>query len=227
MLGYLELGRAVVAQASADFLEKLEDKTQDRDALGSQYRIFLSGRLCTLLDLSERENKRKGSRWGGEAVKPYQKPNTLPAMPEVISFDSMVNDAEGITVGDTIPDQGKPVDDSVIDSVYMQQVSDCLREAMTCLTDKQAQVIHMIFFEDMTGKEVAAITGMTATRIAGLKRDALAKLRTGRHSKQIREYYDMIYTEALHGGGVSAFKRTNTSSTERVALQLLEGLPTE
>ena len=73
----------------------------------------------------------------------------------------------------------------------------------------------------MIGREY----GTTSEAVRQIQAKALRELRKPGFRKRLAPFLpeaDRIYGAALTGGGVSRFNQTWTSSTERVALELLE-----
>lgn len=56
-------------------------------------------------------------------------------------------------------------------------VRELLRQAMTILSEQQRKLLELIFFEDKSQKEAAAVLGMTQQSAAVLKKRALSRLR--------------------------------------------------
>ena len=130
---------------------------------------------------------------------------------------------DNVTVGDTAADPGDPYSE-ILDSVTEQQLKEILWDIVEDLPGKEPAVIKMRYQENLTYKETAARTGITTEAARQWELKALREMRRPSRARQLRPFYDFeyIYDRALHGNGAAGFNRTWTSSTERVALDLIE-----
>ena len=140
------------------------------------------------------------------------------------SIDVPINGLENdnVTVGDTVADPGDPYSE-ILDSVTERQLKEILWDIVEDLPGKEPAVIKMRYQENLFYKEIAARTGITTEAARQWELKALRELRRPSRARQLRPFYDpsYIYSRALHGNGAAGFNRTWTSSTERVALDLL------
>lgn len=86
---------------------------------------------------------------------------------------------------------------------------------------QQPQVIRARYQERRTLADIAKEKGVTLDAIRQQERKGLSELRKPSRSNRLRPFLydeDRVYSRALHGNGATAFHRTWTSSTERVAL---------
>lgn len=130
---------------------------------------------------------------------------------------------DNVTVGDTAADPGDPYSE-ILDSITEKQLKEILWDIVEDLPGKEPAVIKMRYQENLTYKETAARTGITTEAARQWELKALREMRRPSRARQLRPFYDFeyIYDRALHGNGAEGFKRTWTSSTERVALDLIE-----
>lgn len=130
---------------------------------------------------------------------------------------------DNVTIGDTVADPGDPYSE-ILDSVTEKQLKEILWDIVEDLPGKEPAVIKMRYQENLTYKETAARTGITTEAARQWELKALREMRRPSRARQLRTFYDFeyIYDRALHGNGAEGFKRTWTSSTERVALDLIE-----
>lgn len=140
------------------------------------------------------------------------------------SIDTPITGLENdnVTVGDTVADPGDPYSE-ILDSVTEQQLKKILWDIVEYLPGKEPAVIKMRYKENLLYKEIVARTGITTEAARQWELKALREMRRPSRARQLRPFYDpsYIYGRALHGNGVAGFNRTWTSSTERVALDLL------
>ena len=129
---------------------------------------------------------------------------------------------DNVTIGDTVADPGDLYSE-ILDSVTERQLKEILWDIVEDLPGKEPAVIKMRYQENLTYKETAARTGITTEAARQWELKALREMRRPSRARQLRPFYDpsYIYSRALHGNGAAGFNRTWTSSTERVALDLL------
>ena len=86
-------------------------------------------------------------------------------------------------------------------------------------------MLRMRYQKNMTLGAIGQECNTTLDAVRQLHAKALRELRKPRFQKRLRPYLpetDRVYSAALVGSGISQFNQTWTSSTERVALDLLE-----
>ena len=128
-----------------------------------------------------------------------------------------------ITVGDSIADPANHYED-MLDDIENQKLKETLWGIVNDLPEQQADVIRVRYQENLTMKETAARTGTTIEVARKCERKALREMRKPSKANRLKVFYDSsyIYNRALYGNGTVEFNRTWTSSTERVALDLME-----
>lgn len=127
-------------------------------------------------------------------------------------------DAE-VTLGDVVADDHDQYDD-ILTISYNESLSRLLwHEVDTVLNDKEQAVIRRRFVDNMTMQECGSDMEMTAEGVRLHQASAMRKLR---RCKALELYRDDVLTRAYSGTGLTSFLITNTSSTEKVALQLYE-----
>lgn len=146
-------------------------------------------------------------------------------MASLRSLDAPVTGVDGTedtTVGDLVAAEGS-LEDCVVDQQDHEALRRILWSCVDGLPEIQASVIRNRYQKNLTLKECGAACGISieATRQQHMK--ALRELRSYGNSELLRPFLpesDRIYCGALIGNGVEQFRRTWTSSTERVALEL-------
>lgn len=143
------------------------------------------------------------------------------------SLDSPVAGLDGgedITVGDLVAAPGS-VEDDVLEERQREELKRELWDCVDSLPDRQGEVLRMRYQKDMSLSMIGREYGTTPEAVRQIHAKALRELRKPRNSKRLRPFLpgeDNIYSAALTGNGVSRFNQTWTSSTERVALELVE-----
>ena len=139
-------------------------------------------------------------------------------MRSVASLDKVqIEGEEDCTLNEVLPDDNDDLE-QVEESIYIKALKDTIWKAVDDLPDEQSAVIHERYEHD---KDLKEIDGMTWGRAAFLEQTALRFLRSGKTGRTLRPFYD-IYNGAVKGNGVGTFRRTSTSSTERIAIALAE-----
>ena len=146
-------------------------------------------------------------------------------MTNVGSLDAPITGADGSedsAVGDFVPAAGDLAGD-IADQMEHEELRRVLWDCVDSLPGIQADVIRNRYRERMTLKQCGVSCGVSATEARKQHGKALQKLRSYENSARLRPFlpeYDRIYSGALAGNGAEHFRRTWTSSTERVALGL-------
>ncbi|HBA49678.1 MAG TPA: hypothetical protein DCZ91_18160 [Lachnospiraceae bacterium] len=136
------------------------------------------------------------------------------------SLDSPISDEEGsATVGDMVPCDAD-IEASVLEEIGERQLSAALQEAVKALPETLAELIRMRYREGRTVRETGEALGMTVSRVRSMEFKALQELRWGNSMKAFLP--EELEAQAYRHNGVQEFNRTWESSTERVAMKLLE-----
>ena len=139
-------------------------------------------------------------------------------MRSVASLDKVrIEGEDECTLNEVLPDDNDCME-AVEDNIYRDALKKTIWKAVDELPDEQSRVIHERY---ELNKDLKEIAGMTWGRAAFLEQSALSALRSGKTGRTLRPFYD-IYKGALRGNGIGTFRRTNTSSTERIAIALAE-----
>ena len=170
-------------------------------------------------------NTREYCYYLGCSVKTLESLQRNDRLSRIGSIDAPITGCENdnVTVGDAVADPGDPCSE-ILDSITEQQLKEILWEIVEDLPGKEPAVIKMRYQENLLYKEIAARTGITTEAARQWELKALREMRRPSRARQLRPFYDpsYIYSRALHGNGAAGFNRTWTSSTERVALDLIE-----
>lgn len=140
------------------------------------------------------------------------------------SLDSPVKGMEeGVTACDGIA-SAEDMEGEVFNRIQEQQLKRALWGCVDALEPRQAEVMHWRYEDGMTLKEISQEYGTTPEAVRQIHNKALRELRKPRYSKQLRPFIpesEQIYSLGLIGNGAVQFNRTWTSSTERVALDMV------
>ena len=135
------------------------------------------------------------------------------------SLDAPLDEDGALTLCDLQMAPDDP-EGEVIDSVFRRQLSDTIWRQVDALPEVQAGVIHDRYQGGLTLEQVGDKNGYTRERARMIEAKAMRKLRERESLDQLRPFYRELYGDALRGG-LDSFISSWTSSTERVALRLL------
>lgn len=131
---------------------------------------------------------------------------------------------EDITLGDMVVSAGN-LEEDIVEEIHRAELKRELWDCVDSLEGQQPEVLRMRYQEDMSQSMIGQEYGITPEEVRKIHVKALRELRKPRYVKRLSPFlseFERIYSAALAGNGVAHFKRTWTSSTERVALKLLE-----
>lgn len=143
-------------------------------------------------------------------------------MGQIQSLDSFVlQEDDGITIADLVS-AADDVEETVIDRVQKEQLKEVLWEIVDDLGEDQASVIRARYQEKRTLKGIAEKKNCAIEWVRQIEKKAMKRLRIPSRVNKLKPFYDgVIFDQALKGNGVARFNTTWTSSTERVALEML------
>lgn len=136
------------------------------------------------------------------------------------SLDCPLSDEQGsVTVGDMVPCDAN-METSVLEEMGERQLSAALRKAVKSLPDALVQVIRLRYQKGRSVRETGKALGLTISRVRSMEFKALRELRRG---SSLQEFLlEELEAQAYRHSGIREFNRTWESSTERVAVKLLE-----
>lgn len=143
------------------------------------------------------------------------------------SLDSPVKglDAgEDTTVGDMVA-SAEDIEGDAVERMQREQLCAVLWECVDSLPGQQTEVIRKRYQDGMTLGAIGQEYGTTPEAVRQIHSKALRELRKSQYAKRLRPFLpdaDRIYNMALVGNGAESFNRTWTSSTERVALDVMD-----
>lgn len=138
---------------------------------------------------------------------------------KVRSLDVPISsDDDSFSLGDTIADDRDDIGD-VIQIEYNERLSLILWDEVNKLSPREGQVIIKRFKEEKTLEQIGSDMGITPEGVRCIQATAMRKLR---QSKIIKQYREDIISHAYIGTGLTSFRNTGTSSTEKTAILLYQ-----
>ena len=123
------------------------------------------------------------------------------------------------TLGDIVPDSNNQIDD-VIEVEYNEKLALALWDEVNAILSPQEESIIIKRFKDnMTLDQVGSEMGITKEGVRKHQAQAMRKLR---QSNIIRQYREDFISRAYIGTGLTSFRNTGTSATEKTALLMYE-----
>lgn len=143
-------------------------------------------------------------------------------MGQIQSLDSFVlQEDDGITIADLVS-AADDVEETVLDRIQKEELKEVLWEIVDDLGEDQADVIRARYQERRTLKGIAEKKNCAIEWVRQIEKKAMKRLRIPSRANKLKPFYDgVIFDQALKGNGVARFNTTWTSSTERVALEML------
>ena len=117
------------------------------------------------------------------------------------------------------------LEDDAVERIQAEQLREVLWDCVDSLPGEQPEVIRMRYQQESTLAEIGRHRGSTPEAVRQIHAKALRELRKPRYRKRLLPFMpeaEQIYSSALICNGVGNFNRTWTSSTERVALKMVE-----
>ena len=143
------------------------------------------------------------------------------------SLDSPVKGLDGgadTTVGDMVA-SAENMEADAVDRIQRAQLCAVLWACVDDLPGEQPAVIRQRYEGGMTLGAIGQKHGTTPEAVRQIHAKALRELRKPRYAKRLRPFVpddERIYSRGITGNGADRFNRTWTSSTERVALDVID-----
>lgn len=131
---------------------------------------------------------------------------------------SVLEDGDGPPLVEEIPDPATPYEEAD-ERIYIQELHAALEDALARLPARKADAIRKKYFEGLTLQEIAAEDGKAWQGVSQRIKDGLRDLRRSAHKTGLDVYARQNY---YTGAGLGSFRRTWTSSTERIAIKAAE-----
>ena len=147
--------------------------------------------------------------------------STLTLMKAVSMEQAVKGDTEGITLADVIPDSCDCYEE-VSDRIDREELAGVIWPMVDSLPARQALVIRQQYQVGLSVNEIGKRFGIPCKEVKADRQRALVALSHYRNKAKLKPYYDEFrYVRGLKGS-LQNWKRTRTSSTERVAIEILE-----
>ena len=143
------------------------------------------------------------------------------------SLDSPVKGIDGgedTTIGDMMA-SAEDMEGDALERIQQEQLKAELWDCVNSLPGQQPAVLKMRFQENMTLGAIGQEYETTPEAVRQTHNKALRELRKSKYAKRLRPFLpddERIYSMAITGNGMGKFNRTWTSSTERVALDVMD-----
>lgn len=138
----------------------------------------------------------------------------------VSSLDERISEDEDLILSDLVTN-GEDMAESFAEEEAEKECKEIIWAAVDSLEEMQAEVIKLRFKGNMTYQEAADNIGISMHEARKAQKNGLEKLRRNKRIRQQCSITDFIDTKAFKGG-LTAYKHTLTSSTERTAIELYE-----
>lgn len=144
-------------------------------------------------------------------------------MGKIGSLDVPVGEESDGTLYDLIP-SGMDDKEEVLNKVVNEELAEVLWGMVEELPGQQSEVLKMRFKDNMKLREIGAVYGFSIDWARQIENKGLRTLRNPKRSRILREFLhdSWIYSRGLSGNGVGAFNISWTSSTERIAMRMIE-----
>ena len=137
------------------------------------------------------------------------------------SLNRLVGEDDSMELGDNIPDPAAQYDlDCVEDNIMRVQLSQATEAALSCLDERQREVIHCRFHRNMTLTAIAEAMGVSRERVRQIETAALHRLRYPQSARLLKPFMDNINSWAYIGTGFNPWK--NHGSVQERIIEKLE-----
>ena len=161
--------------------------------------------------------------WITQSIQRYiQNCGKLSRVPGMCSLDKQIGEEEDMSMYDLIPSP-EDMEGDAMDRMQQNQLRTDIWLIVDTLPKDQATVIRERYQERHTLDEIGKKLGTNKERVRHIEADALRYMRRPRSRKVLEPYWeeDRIYSYALQGTSAATFENTWTSSTERVAMKIM------
>lgn len=200
-----------------------------RIPVGQDERIRKYKRFCNSFQLEHgrKPSDRETAALMGFTLEQVRSIQETACMATLASLDSPVAGIDGgedATLGDLVS-SGDDLEGDALDRLDHERLCSILWDCVDSLEGQQPDVLRQRYQGGLTLSEIGHKHGTTPEAVRQIHAKALRELRKPRHCDRLRPFLpgaDRIYNMALHGNGAEQFNRTWTSSTERVALKVMD-----
>lgn len=134
-------------------------------------------------------------------------------------LQSALENGDSLLLMDLIPDETNDIEKSV-DQMTAEEIGAALWKEVEQLPDIEGRIIKEYYCEGRSMRDIGKETGEAFRLIVQKRNKALKRLRKCKNAERLRSFLE-VYSAGLTGTGLTAFRYTGTSSTEREALYLI------
>ena len=140
-----------------------------------------------------------------------------------LSLDQPVSgESDDLSLEDMIPCDSDQFE-AVEHRIFQEQLKQTIDTALEEIEERSAEVLRQHYFQGRTQKQIADSLSMSQREIISEEQRAIRQIRTGKHLNELRSFLQFdYYSEGLRGAGVSSFRQTGSSATERAAFKAIK-----
>ena len=132
------------------------------------------------------------------------------------SLDAPLDDEDGGTLGEIIPDPKALATISVVeDRIWLDQLREILGEIMLDMPEAYADTLYRRFWKDQTYEKAGEELGIAGQSVRLREYKGLRYLRQPQNRKRLRPFYEF---DCYSGTGMGAFKSSGVSVQERYVM---------
>lgn len=139
----------------------------------------------------------------------------------MVSLNAQIGEDEDGTFEEFVPGPSN-VESDVLDRLEQRELHKALEDCIDMIPERQQDIIRKIYWEDKSLSELSELCYQPKQRVADLRSSALNNLRKSKISRKLKPFLPAKVESIAYRGTVSSFQHTNTSSTEKAALELIE-----
>lgn len=141
----------------------------------------------------------------------------------ISSLDTPVGEDQKTPLQGLIPDK-RDVFEDILNEVQNDELKAVIWSLVNDLNEEQGKVIHLRFQDEKTMQCIGEELGITTECVRSIQDAAIRELRKPRCTKLLKPFLTdgMLRSKSMQGTGVNTFKRTHTSSVERIILWMEE-----
>lgn len=141
----------------------------------------------------------------------------------ISSLDTPVGEDQETPLQGFIPDKTDAYE-HILNEIQNDELKAVIWPMVDSLTGNRPSMIRMRFQDKRTLEDIGNTFGVTKESVRYTLEDAFLRLRRHKDTKLLKPFLsdDMLRSKSMQGTGVNTFKRTHTSSVERIILWMEE-----
>lgn len=196
-----------------------------RVSIGAGEKVRAYNKLVSsfIMQIGRKPTEREICRYLGVTGEMLRNIQEAARMTQIDSLDTPIEGTDSLVVGDSVASP-EDVESTILDKVQQEQLKAVIWPLVDALPGQQPDVLRARFIDGLTLQATGdKLGGITRERVRQLEYKGMRALRQPGKAKKLAPFLDeVIYSKAIRGGGVGRFNDTWTSSTEYVALGLVE-----